>query len=496
MNMRKFQWKRNCLILIAALSAVLVLLLLFLMNRCSTAKYAKYAEEETITLTFSDTGITAAEGAAGGYEIDGTSLTIDTAGTYVLSGSCSDGSITVKKGTVGVTLVLNGLTLESSDTAPIVCGKSTSVTITAAADTVNTLSDSAMNNDESYPDNENAENAVIKCRDGSQVTINGSGTLRITANGKNGIKSGASTSEDGEAALTIQDVSLNITASVNDAINAEQLLNIESGTITILAADDAIHSDYELNIGSSDTDGPTIIVIDCYEGLEAADLRIDSGSISITATDDCLNAANSDLSDYSFTMEINGGTISAFSSAGDGLDSNGTLTITGGTVSVWTASTMDNQPLDADGALTISGGTVFAAGGSGGMGMSLTDSQAYLTVSGDRLISEGGALCVTDSTGEPLYSETALCDVAFVFFSSGDLISGDSYTISQDGADIAKADASTGSAMIGGGQNPGGAPEQGGSQAPGNGNPVGTPPADGTLPGSDDSINGEEENES
>ena len=31
----------------------------------------------------------------------------------------------------------------------------------------------------------------------------------------------------------------------------------------------------------------------------------------------------------------------------------------------------DNEPLDADGTVTVSGGTVLAAGGSGGMGMSL-----------------------------------------------------------------------------------------------------------------------------
>ena len=41
------------------------------------------------------------------------------------------------------------------------------------------------NNDDNYPDNADAENAVLKCKDGSQVTISGSGTLKIIANGKN-----------------------------------------------------------------------------------------------------------------------------------------------------------------------------------------------------------------------------------------------------------------------------------------------------------------------
>ena len=116
--------------------------------------------------------------------------------------------------------------------------------------------------------------------------------MTITANGKNGIKSGATTDEDGEASLTIRDLTLNIDAPVNDAINAEQLLNVESGTLTI----------------------------------------------------------------------------DAYSSAGDGFDSNGDLTITGDTVIVWTANTADNEPRDADGTITVSGGTVLAAGGSSGMG--------------------------------------------------------------------------------------------------------------------------------
>lgn len=38
-------------------------------------------------------------------------------GTYVFSGDCDNGSITVKKGVTGVTIVLNGLTLTNDDGA-------------------------------------------------------------------------------------------------------------------------------------------------------------------------------------------------------------------------------------------------------------------------------------------------------------------------------------------------------------------------------------------
>ena len=62
-----------------------------------------------VTFTFTDSGVTAAGETDTGYEIDGTALTITSSGTYTVSGSCADGSIKVKKGTTGVTLVLDGL---------------------------------------------------------------------------------------------------------------------------------------------------------------------------------------------------------------------------------------------------------------------------------------------------------------------------------------------------------------------------------------------------
>ena len=492
---------------------------------------SEYSEDGATSFVFSENGITVSEGDYTDYKIDGTALTIKGSGTYVVSGSCSDGSITVKKGTVGVTLVLNGLDLTSASTAPIACNKSSEVILIVAQGTVNTLTDSAQNNDDNYPDNELAENAVIKCKDGSNVVLSGSGTLNIVANGKNGIKSGATTETEGEASLTIKELTLNINASVNDAINAEQLLNVESGTLTITAADDGIHCDLVMNVGADGTTGPTIKITDCYEGLEAATLNIYSGNITIHAEDDCLNAANSDLTDYEFALNIFGGALYMDSASGDGIDSNGTLTISGGTVVVWTANTADNQPLDADGVITVSGGTVLAAGGSAGMGMNLSASQPYVIFgssaqggqpgggqmpsdgqqppempsdgnqpsgerptggqpsdgqqppempsdgnqpSGERptggqpsdgnqpggqggasVISANSTVTVKDSSGNTVYTYTAPCAASYVFFSSANLTSGETYTLYADNTSVATATAGT--EATSGGQ-PGGQP--------------------------------------
>lgn len=363
--------------LAAAMAALMLLALL--PARVWAAESTAYDTDGATAFTFTDIAITAKDGDYTGYDIDGTALTIEAAGTYIVSGSCQSGSITVKKGVTGVTLVLSGLTLTADGTAAIACNKSSGVTIVAQDGTANILSDTETNNDDSYPDNTDAENAVIKCKDGSQVTLCGSGSLTVNANGKNGIKSGATTDEEGEAWLVIRDLTLTISAPVNDAINAEASLTILSGDLTMDAGDDAVHSDYYLTVGAAGTDGPTITVNSCNEGLEAADLSIAGGNITIHAGDDCLNAANSDLTGYAFTLSISGGTLVMDTTSGDGIDSNGTLSISGGTVVVWTNSTADNQPLDADGTLSITGGTVLAAGGSAGMGMTLSgDSQPYV----------------------------------------------------------------------------------------------------------------------
>lgn len=337
--------------LAAAMAALMLLALL--PARVWAAESTAYDTDGATAFTFTDIAITAKDGDCTGYNIDGTALTIEAAGTYIVSGSCQSGSITVKKGVTGVTLVLSGLTLTADGTAAIACNKSSGVTIVAQDGTANILSDTETNNDDSYPDNTNAENAVIKCKDGSQVTLCGSGSLTVNANGKNGIKSGATTDEEGEAWLVIRDLTLTISAPVNDAINAEASLTILSGDLTIDAGDDAVHSDYYLTVGAAGTDGPTITVNSCNEGLEAADLSIAGGNITIHAGDDCLNAANSDLTGYAFTLSISGGTLVMDTTSGDGIDSNGTL--------------------------SISGGTVLAAGGSAGMGITLSgDSQPYV----------------------------------------------------------------------------------------------------------------------
>lgn len=418
--------------------------------------------KDGISIRFSNDGITAADDSR--LSIDGTSLTITAAGTYFLSGSCEDGSVKVQKGTTGVVLMLDGLTLSSQTTAPLICAKSTEVTIEAAAGTVNTLSDTEANNDgsnDSNTENNNgegndsetgsgndassnstAENAVIKCKDGSQVVLCGTGELILQANGRNGIKSGASTETEGDASLTIRELTLTIDAPVNDAVNVESILNVENGTLEISAGDDALHSDGELNIGADGTDGPSISITSCYEGLEGTVVNIFSGDIDLQSTDDCINAADSNQSNRDFQINITGGSITASTSNGDGFDSNGDLIISGGSVAVWTANAADNEPLDADGTVTISGGTVLAAGESSGMGIHLEASQPCVIFSGDSsesggfrqtaLLTNGSSFSILSDDQTTLYSAEAMCSASYIIFSSPNLTESGSCMLSSE----------------------------------------------------------------
>ena len=163
-----------------------------------------------------------------------------------------------------------------------------------------------------------------------------------------------------------------------------------------------------------------------------------------------------------FAVNIIGGKIDAYTSGGDGFDSNGDLTISGGIVSVWTASTADNQPLDADGTVTVSGGTVLAAGGSSGMGLSLQADQPCLLFSssggmgqGSSLATADSAFAITDASGSTLYEGTAKCNASYLFFSSDRLTEGESCTLAsgdtQTAAEVQTGAVTSGMGGFGGG---------------------------------------------
>ncbi len=491
-NEMKNKKKNMNRLLVIAISAIMAVSLMF------TASITAFAAEDTDKATilssdysisdatafvFSDSGITASEGAYSGYKIDGTSLTIKESGTYVVSGACANGTIVVKKNVTGVTLVLNGLTLSASATAPITCNKGSEVSIVAAAGTVNNLADDKYNNDDTYTDEAlypDIENAVIKCKDGSNVTICGTGTINITANGKNGIKGGYDLYEEDEegnatdtlistSSLTIKEVTLNITANVNDGLKSDKELIILSGNITVSAVDDGIKCDYVLNIGAEGTEGPTVNVKKAAEGIEAATLNVYSGTITVNATDDGINAANSDLSKYGFSYNQYGGTVYVNVTNGDGIDSNGTINLYGGTLEVYSPAQGDGDPLDSANGTYFKGATVLAVGHLGmAQGYSATTPCVSFGSAGGmggfggmggqtNLVTSGNTIQITDASGNVLYTAKAVRNASYILFTSPKLTSGANYTLKNGTSTVTAATAGAASTggMGMGGQMPG-----------------------------------------
>lgn len=435
-----------------------------------------YTSSNATLISFTDSAVTT-DGAYSGYEIEGTDVSITAAGTYVFSGDCDDGSITVKKGVTGVTLVLNGLTLTNADSAAITLNKTAEAALIAAAGSENTVADTAGVND---------ENAAVKVKSGASLSLSGTGTLTACGNVKNGIK-GASdavitvdemtlnieAADDGlscDDELTIKGGRVNITAggdavkaspdtddaenpdttslgnvtvsggtmtltAANDGVQADGDLtvtggtfditangghttaltddsasckglkagktltvsggtvNVDSaddalhandvtvsgGTLTLASGDDAVHADNDLVVGvkgSSSTSNPKIDITASYEGLEGTTVSVYSGDIDVVASDDSVNAANSELGEHSdkYAIDIAGGDL-YIDAGSDGLDSNNDITMTGGKVEVYGADAMMDAAIDYDGTFTLSGGTLFGAGMEPGAG-----TQAYIAV--------------------------------------------------------------------------------------------------------------------
>ncbi len=277
-------------------------------------------------------------------------VTISSSGTYVVSGTCSDGNITVKKGTTGVVLVLENLDLTSTTGATVSVNKEAEVQIIISGEV--TLTDNEDPDDEDSEDEETADafdGAAIKTKANSTVYITGDGTLTINGNAKNGIKAGD------DSSLIFDGVTVNITA-VNDGINGNYDITLLSGTFNIDAGDDAIHADHILTIGSEDGTGPTVNITNSTEGLEGTVVNINGGDINITSSDDAINAANSDAAyedELEYSVNITGGDIE-INAGGDGIDSNGNVNLIDGAATITSSSAAGEAGIDYDGELYIS----------------------------------------------------------------------------------------------------------------------------------------------
>ena len=302
------------------------------------AASSSYTTANATLVTLTDSSATA-KGKYTGYEIDGTDVSITAAGTYVFSGDCDNGSITVKKGVTGVTIVLNGLTLTNDDSAAITLNKTAEASLIAAAGTTNTVADTEGSSD---------ENAAVKVKSGAALAIGGTGTLTVDGNAKNGIKGAA------DAVITVAEVKLNINAA-DDGLSCDDELNITGGTLNITAGGDAVKASPD----TGDTENP--------DTTSLGNVTISGGTLTLNATGDGIQAdGDLTISGGTFHVKTNGGNTTALtddSASCKGFKAGKTLTVTGGTLTVDSA----DDALHAGTDVTISGGTLTLATGDDGV---------------------------------------------------------------------------------------------------------------------------------
>ena len=333
--------------------------------------------EQSAVLTFSNSSITETS-AGSGYTIDGTTLTITTAGTYRITGSCTEGSVVVSKGLSNVTLILDNLSLSSSTTAPVVVKKSANVNIHLVG--TSTLTDNEDPANETSTDTtvaEAFEGAAVKVKSGSTVTFCGEGNLNAVANAKNGIKGGATASlifnQSGTINVSGNSKYYGATASgaaVNNGIASDGSIVINQGTYVIKAANDGIKSTPD---ATDETEGTVI------DTESAGTVTINGGTFDIDVDGDGIQADTA--------LNINGGTFdirtwkgysvwndtlaNAYSckglkASGDRAEEAGiepALNITGGTFTINTG----DDAIHSDANATVTGGTFTIQTGDDGM---------------------------------------------------------------------------------------------------------------------------------
>ncbi len=376
----------------------------------------------------------------GAYFNDG-SLTIKNGGYYSVTGNLTNGSIVVDAYVSSkVWILLNGVSVNCEDNAALSIKKADKVFLTLAEGTENTFTSGETYSDEALKNNTDA--AVWSKED---LTINGSGTLRVNGEYGHGIKCNDS--------LVITGGMISISCP-QDGIHANDSISFTNADVSVEAGDDAVHCDTKIYF----RDG-TLTASDCYEGIEAPMVEIAGGQIAIYPTDDGINA-NSGSDEASFMpgkdpdariqqpvtetaqeqaeglVYITGGSITIINENGkdaDGIDSNGDIVIDGGEVLI-SLSGSGNNALDFGsengGNLYLNGGTVVAAGDSSMLEKASDDSlQGNMTIITADEMSAGSLVTVSDAEDKTVLEKEIPGSFTAVTLSCSELAAKETYTV-------------------------------------------------------------------
>lgn len=226
--------------------------------------------------------------------------------------------------------------------------------------------------------------------------------------------------------------------AADDAVHSNTSITVNNGSFEVLSGDDAFHADEKLTIASG-----TINITESYEGLEGLHIEIIGGDISLTASDDGLNAAGGTdasgfgghrgndqfggNSSFNGSIVISGGDL-YINASGDGIDANGTLTISGGMTTVCGPTQGDTAVLDYDASAVIIGGT-FVGTGASQMAQTFSSSEQGVVSASVGNQPAGTTMILKDKSGNTILSYEPELSFAIVIFSSPDIVTGETYTV-------------------------------------------------------------------
>lgn len=389
--------------------------------------------------------------------VSGGTVTISGEGVYLLSGSLEHGMVIVDaKKEDKIQLVLDGVSIQCDNSAPIYVKQADKVFITLAPDSQNMLEASG---EFASIDENNIDAAIFSKED---LTLNGTGELNIQSSYGHGIVSkndlvvtsgtyqvkAARHGICGKDSVCISNGSFTVLAGkdgihgANDEDSSLGFLYISGGGFSITAEDDGIHTDADLTI-----QGGIIHILGSYEGVEGKSIDIQGGELTVSASDDGLNASDGSgteagggrfqkaggASDGSIYIRISGGKL-FIDAGGDGIDSNGNLYVEGGEVYVSGAEHGGDSALDYDGEGKVTGGIVAATGFAAmaqNFGSSSTQGAMLVGVGAQDARTE---VSLQDSKGNQLLSYSPAKPYDSVVFSHPDIVAGESYAISCNGA--------------------------------------------------------------
>lgn len=250
-----------------------------------------YDEDECVKIELKETTASCDSDAV---QITDGSVTITDEGTYILSGTMTNGMIIVEaEDTDKVQIVLDNVNITCDTSAAVYVKSADKVFITTAAESENTLTNGGEY--EAIDDN-NIDGVIFSKAD---LTLNGQGTLNIKANAGHGIVSkddlvltsgtyiinAEKHGLQGKDCLSIADGTYTIECG-KDALHTSGNLDVVNGTFQIKSGDDGMHADEALTIYDGKID-----ITESYEGIEGKTIDIIDGDISVVSSDDGLNAA-------------------------------------------------------------------------------------------------------------------------------------------------------------------------------------------------------------